>query len=434
MFDFNDDTLPRRLFLERCASAAFGLSVLPASLSTSMAAPPTGKPAENGFGKAKHVIFLMIGGGLTHIDTFDPKEDNGPGSAIQNSAGGRFTDYIPEIARVAEKMCVIRSMTAKIGTHKEASYFMRTAFKPIGTTLHPMLGAWAQQLLGRSHKILPSTVCVGRDAGYGNGFLPSSMSPLPILDPEAGLQFLKPTGSVAQLQKQLATLNELDSAFTKRFADRNVKAYSDFYDDAVRLMSGKDGAAFDLTKEPDSLRDAYGKSVGRKGEPGARTKFGQGCLLARRLIESGVRFVEVQFGGWDFHKNLEQGLDELAPELDQGYAQLIRDLDSRGLLGETLVVMTSEFGRTPNISNGGRNHHPPAFSSILAGAGVKGGHIHGATDAKGGAVDREPITVGELHATIGWAMGISPEMEIKSPNGRPFSIGNNSQPVMDLFV
>lgn len=434
MVNWNDDSLPRRWFLERCAASAFGLSILPFGQRLALADAKSG-PRLPGLGKAKRVIFLMIGGGLTHIDTFDPKDGNGPGSPLKNKAGERFTEYVPEIAKVADKMCVIRSMTANIGTHREASYFMRTAFKPIGTTLHPMLGAWAQELFGRSHKVLPSTVCIGRDANSGNGFLSSSLNPLPILDPEAGLQFLKPAGTVAQLQKQLATLNELDSQFTKRFPDRGVKAYSDSYDDAIKLMGGKDGEAFDLTKEPSKLRDAYGLVAGRKGETTTkRTAFGQGCLLARRLVEAGVRFVEVDFGGWDFHKNLEQGLDELAPELDVGYSQLLHDLDERGLLAETLVVMTSEFGRQPKVNNGGRGHHPPAFTSILAGAGSKGGSIYGATDKNGGTVDRDPVTVGQLHATIGWAMDISPEMQIKAPNGRPFTIGDNSKPVREVFA
>lgn len=419
----NNDTSHRRLFLKRCAASAFGVT-LPSLLQNDAFAAP--RPAANGagFGKAKRVIFLMIGGGLTHIDTFDPKkrDTKGPGDVVRNSADGEFTSFVPETAKVADKMCVIRSMTAKIGTHREASYFMRTAFKEINTIVHPMLGAWGQQLLGRSHPILPSTVCVGRDAGYGNGFLPSSMSPLPILDPEAGLQHRTPKGGLAALQDKLTKLNELDRAFREQYPDRNIKAYTDFYDDSVRMMGGKDGEAFDLTKEADAIREAYGK-----------TKFGQGCLLARRLIESGVRFVEVQFGGWDFHKNLDSGLEELAPVLDQSYAQLIRDLDQRGLFRDTLVVLASEFGRTPKISNGGRNHHPGAFTSVLAGAGIKGGHIHGATDAEGGKVTEKPVTVGELHATIGWAMGIRPDVQIASPNGRPFTIGDKALPVMELF-
>jgi len=426
MINRNDSGLHRRLFLERCAASAFGLSLLPLTQKLASAASNSeSNSSESGFGKARHVIFIMLGGGLTQIDTFDPKagDGKGPYERIQNSAGGHFTDCIPQIAKVADKMTVIRSMTANIGTHREASYFMRTAFREINTIKHPMLGAWAQRVLGRSHDILPSTVSINRDAGYGNGFLPSTMSPLPILDPEAGLQNLEPEHGLEEIRDRLAKLDKLDSAFRERYPDRNIKAYSDFYDDSVRLMGGKEGKAFDLTRESDAMRDAYG-----------RTQFGQGCLLARRLVETGVRFVEVQFGGWDMHKTLIQGLQEVGPVLDQVYAQLLRDLDERGLLADTLVVMATEFGRTPNISNGGRNHFPPAFTCTLAGGGVKGGLIHGATDDKGAEVTQSPVTPGELHATIGWAMGIRPDDEILAPNGRPFTIGDKSQPVLDVFA
>lgn len=341
---------------------------------------------------------------------------------IANNADERFTNYIPEIAKVADKLCVVRSMTAKIGTHREASYFMRTAYKENNTIVHPMLGAWGQEVLGRSHEIMPSTVSINRDAGLGNGFLSSSASPLPILDPEAGLQFLKPEMGVPELRTRIAALNKLDRAFQEAHPDRNVKAYTEFYEDSLRLMDGEEGKAFDITKESDSMRDAYG-----------RTKFGQGCLLARRLVETGVRFVEVAFGGWDMHKTLVPGMEENAPVLDQGFSQLIRDLDGRGLLGETLVVLATEFGRTPGFYNGGRNHYPLAFSTVLAGGGVKGGSVYGATDEDGGKVIENPCSVGKLHATIGWAMGIRHDHVIKSPSGRPFTVGDGETP-FDVFA
>ncbi|MCB1275202.1 DUF1501 domain-containing protein [Prosthecobacter sp.] len=417
-----DTSIARRQFLERCAASAFGLS-LPTFLTSSPALAAA--ESAQGFGKAKRVIFLMMGGGMTHIDTLDPKEETkGPTTTLLgNSAGGQFTNHIPQTAKIADKMCVIRSMTAKIGTHFEAQYFMRTAYKKINTIAHPMLGAWGQKVLGRSHEVLPSSVSVCRDAGLGNGFLPASMSPLAILDPDAGLQYLKPEAGVSEIRSRLETLNELDRVFREAHPDRNVQAYTDFYEDSVRMMSGQEGEAFDLSKEPDSMRDAYGRS-----------KFGQGCLLARRLVEAGVRFVEVRSSGWDMHKNLVTGLEEVAPSADQAYAQLIRDLDDRGMLAETLVVLASEFGRSPNYSGGGRNHYPVAFSTALAGGGVKAGHIHGATDSSGGKVVDKPMTVEEFHATIGWAMGIRPDLEIAAPNGRPFKVGAGSAPVLDVFA
>lgn len=418
-----DTSIQRRLFIKRCAASAFGLA-LPNFAQQPGAAEPLSGGA--GFGKAKNVIFIMVGGGLSHIDTFDPKSGDvkGPGDSIRNNADGEFTSYLPQIAKVADKMCVIRSMTAKIGTHQEAQYFMRTAFKENNTIVHPMLGAWAQRLLGRSHDILPSSVTINRGSDSGNGFLPASMSPLPILDPDAGLQHVKPKGNIHELEDRLAKLNKLDRAFREDHPDRNIRDYSDFYDDSLKLMKGEDGVAFDLTKESPKMRDAYG-----------RTKLGQGCLLARRLVESGVRFVEVHTKGWDFHKNLEPGLDELTPALDQAYSQLIRDLNQRGLLKDTLVVLATEFGRSPSYKNGGRNHYPAAFSTVLAGGGVKGGYIHGATDERGGKVMKDPVTVGDLHSTIGWAMGISPEAKIVSPSGRPFVVGDRTaKPVRSIFA
>jgi len=425
MHSLKDYTLARRSFIKRCAASAFGLTCLP-FLTTPASAAAVDTPLGAGFGKAKRVIFLFIGGGLTHIDTFDPKTgpSKGPGGIVATKAGDQFGSWLGKTARVADKMTVIRSMSAKIGTHREASYFMRTAYKESSTIQHPMLGAYAQAKLGKSHEVLPSTVSVCRDAGYGNGFLPASMSPLPILDPEAGLQYIKPTGELADLQASLDQLNQLDEPFREHYPDRNVKAYTDFYDDAIRLMGGKDGEAFDLSKEPKEVREAYGL-----------TKFGQGCLLARRLVESGVRFVEVQFGGWDFHKNLVQGLEEQAPILDHVYSTLITDLDQRGMLDDTLVVLTSEFGRTPTIKSGGRNHHPAAFSAALVGAGTRAGYIHGATDELGKSVAEKPVTPGDLHATIGWAMGIDLKQPLISPTGRPIPVGGHQAKVVtDVFA
>lgn len=419
-----DSTLARRRFLERCAASAFGLSA-PAFLSDAMASSTPTDSNEPGFGKAKRVIFLMMKGGMSHVDTLDPKEKSkGPETTlVANSADGQFTNYLAKTAEVADRMCVIRSMTAKIGVHGPASYFMRTGFKENKTILHPMLGAWGHAVLGRSHEILPSTVSVCSQADNGNGYFPSAASPLPILDPEAGLQYLRSKTPPEEIRSRLETLNKLDRGFREAYPDRNVTSYTDFYEDAVRMMSGKEGEVFDLAKESDTIRDAYGRS-----------KFGQGCLLARRLVEAGVRFVEVRSSGWDMHTDLVGRMEEVTPAVDQAYAQLILDLDSRGLLEETLVVLTTEFGRSPSFNNSGRNHFPIAFSTALAGGGVKGGHVYGATDDEGGTVVENPTTVENFHATIGWAMGIRHDHEVFTPSGRPFKIGAGNEPILDVFA
>jgi uncharacterized protein (DUF1501 family) len=223
--------------------------------------------------------------------------------------------------------------------------------------------------------------------------------------------------------KRISLLAELDSTFGKQAPDENVRAYGDFYDTTLQLLKSSDLKAFDLNSEPAAMREKYGKS-----------KFGQGCLLARRLVENGVRFVEVSSGGWDMHKQLEDSMEDRGAEFDHVLAALISDLDSRGLLDSTLVAVTTEFGRKPSFDGSGRGHHPIAFSTALAGGGVKRGYVHGASDAKGYAPASNPVTVGEFHATIAWAAGLPIEKEVMTPSGRPMTVGNKAKPVMAVFA
>ncbi len=419
------DEVTRRSFVEGCARAAFGLSILPlfkGATSLGAATTAVGRP---GFGSAKHIIFLQLIGGMSHIDTFDPKEGSSksPIGPLNTKAGYQVTGYLPKIAAVADKICVIRSMTAKVGVHAAAQYFMRTGYEQRGTIKHPALGAWAQHYLGPSHKTLPSSVCVNRNSDHGNGFFPATYSPLPILDPNAGLQHSAPPAGLGVVEKRLALVNQLDRTFRERFPDENVKAYNDFYENTLTLLKSSDLKAFDLAAEPAKLRETYGKS-----------KFGQGCLLARRLVESGVRFIEVTSGGWDMHSNLADSMEERGGEFDKGFAALLGDLDSRGLLKNTLVVVATEFGRKPDFTGNGRGHYPKAFSTVLAGAGVKRGYVHGASDDLGAEPTDKDMTVGSFHATIGWAAGLPLEKEVVAPNGRPFTVGNKGQPALEVFA
>ena len=363
--------------------------------------------------------------GFLRVDTFDPKASaTSPYKSLGTSADSEFTTGIPKLASVADRMCVIRSMTGKIGIHSDAQYFMRTAYTKRGTIKHPMMGAYASAILGPSHAVMPSTVSVNRSAGFGNGFLPNSVGPLPILDPNKGLQSVEHPKGLEHLSERLEILDELDQKFRESRPDKNVKAYTEFYDEAVRLMGGEEVKAFDLTQEDKKTRAAYGSS-----------RLGQGCLLARRLVESGVRFVEVADSGWDMHANLVGAMEEKAPVLDQSISQLILDLEQRGLLGETLVVLTTEFGRTPQGTGSGRGHYPSAWSVALAGAGVKAGSIVGGTEKDGRGVSGNPVTTGDLHATVGWAMGIPRGKEITSPSGRPFQIGDDEgRPILGAMA
>lgn len=277
------DPLSRRLFVERCAKAAFGLSVLPTRPVGAAEAPLT-ETRGPGFGSAQRIIFLQLRGGMSHIDTFDPKEgaSKGPKGAISTKAGFQLSEYLPKTAAVADQLCVIRSMSAKVGVHASASYLMRTGYEERGTIKHPMLGAWAQHFLGASHPHLPSSVAINRGSEHGNGFFPATYSPLPIIDPDAGLQYSVPYAGMKTMEDRLAMADRLDAGFRERFPDANLKAYNDFYEATMRLMRSTDLKAFNLGEETAAVKEAYGTS-----------KFGRGCLLARRLVESGVRFVEV---------------------------------------------------------------------------------------------------------------------------------------------
>jgi len=419
------DDPERRALVERLAKAAFGLAVLPWLPGTRAWAGPAAVPSARGHGSARAVIMLQLSGGMSHIDTFDPKEgpSKGPRGGLRTKAGFQVTEFLPQTATIADKLCVIRSMTAKVGVHESARYLMRTGYEKRGTVVHPALGPWLQQYLGPSHATLPSSVCVNRSPGHGNGFFPAGTSPLPILDPDEGLQHAQPGGRVGAMDRRLALLHALERNAPGVMADDHAKAYGDFYEGALRLMKGKDLDAFDIGGETEVVRASYGDS-----------KFGRGCLLARRLIERGVRFVEVESGGWDHHRELEDGMQDEGAQFDTAFAALIHDLEARSLLSSTLVVVATEFGRDPRMNGSGRGHYPKAFSCVLAGAGTKRGHVHGATDARGAEPVADPVTVPQLHATIGWAAGVPLDKEVVSPSGRPFTIGNKARPVMEVFA
>ena len=419
--------ISRRSFVERMAQAAFGISLLPflpgEGLRAAEASPTVARGP--GFGKAKAVIMLQLSGGLSQIDSFDPKTgaSKGPGDAVSTKAGYQVSSFLPETAKIADKITVIRSMTAKVGVHESARYLMRTGFEKRGTIVHPTLGAWAQHYLGESHRTLPSSVSINRPSNHGNGFFPATMSPLPILDPDEGLRNAVSRADAATMEKRLSLLKDMDRKFTDQVKDSSVAAYNDFYESTLRLMKGKDLECFDLTKEPADLRAKYGEN-----------RFGQGCLLARRLIEGGVRYVEVESGGWDMHKDIQGGMEDRGSEFDTAFAALISDLDSRGLLDSTMVVVATEFGRKPQFDGSGRGHHPLVFSCVVAGGGAKRGFVHGASDDAGGQVKSDPVTVGDLHATVAHACGMPIEQEVVSPCGRPFTVGNKGKPVGALFA
>jgi hypothetical protein len=425
------DPISRRAFCERWASAALGVTVLHGlggsafakeAAKTAAVAAPSGP----GYGKAKNIIFLQMIGGMTHIDTLDPKEGptQGPKTPIKTKADFQLGGTMTNLAKQADKISIIRSMTSKTGVHAAGQYVIRTGYEQRGTIKHPNIGAWAQHFLGHSHKTLPSSVCVNRQPQNGNGFFPSSFSPLPILDPDSGLQYAQSEASPEQMIKRLVMLDQLDAGFRERFQTSEVKSYTQFYDKTVSIMSSTDLEAFHLDDEPADLKAKYGKG-----------KFGQGCLLARRLVEKGIRAVEVAKGGWDMHNNIDDALDEHGAEMDQALAALLEDLQERGLLATTLVVLCSEFGRGPKINgNGGRDHHPKVFSTLFAGGGIKGGFIYGSSDNAGVAVADKQTSPQDFLSTIGWSLGLPIDEVVMSPSNRPFTVGDKGKAVMELFA
>jgi hypothetical protein len=418
----------RRDFMMRTAQATLGVTVMPA-LNLKAAEAVKSGPGTPGFGKAKNVIFLWMSGGMTHIDTWDPKTGStkGPTDPIKGKGQIDFLGGTMEnMAKVSDKISIIRSMSSKTGVHEAGTYIMKTGYEPRGTIVHPSLGAWGSHFLGRIKGVtLPDSVVVNSGSAYpGSGFFPPAMSPIPISNPETGLQNIKATTSEGQFQKRISLMDEFDSSFRKKFQSEEVKAYSEFYDETMKLMKSEDLKAFDLSQESAATREKYG-----------RTQFGSGALLARRLVQSGVRFVEVQTGGWDMHNNIDTALGTTAAGMDKVFAALIEDLAANGLLESTLVCMGSEFGRTPDINeNEGRDHYPLAYSTVFAGGGVKGGFVYGSTDKDGRRVADRQATPQDFQATIGHAMGLPVEEVVMSPSNRPFTVGDKGVPVIDIFA
>lgn len=417
----------RRVFLERAAMTALGVSLFPALDQAVKAAPVT-----NGPGKAKRLIYLFMNGGMTHLDTFDLK----PGHPNQgetrpiatNVPGLQISQYLPTLAANFDKLAVIRSMNTQTGDHEDGEYLMRTSYEEIATERHPSIGPWMQRFLGRQNKALPDTVLIGAPPRHpGAGFLDPSFSPLPIGDANRGLENTKPPEYLTadSFDKRVNLIQRFDKKFREKYKSRDIKSYSDFYSEATSLLSSGELKAFDLNQEKNEDRDRYG-----------RDPFGQGCLLARRLIESNVRCVEVTCGGWDMHNSIFNGptLPSRAAVLDKGLGNLLKDLSDRGLLEETLIVLATEFGRSPEINyNAGRDHHPAAFSVALAGGGIRGGQFYGTSDSAGHSVDSDGVTPADFNATIATALGLPLEQEIHSPTGRPFKVAHDGKAIDKLF-
>ncbi len=436
----SDHFATRRVLLEYAARTMLGVTVLPAGLLSAAGdktkkndVKPADVETEGKGGSAKHVIFLYMNGAMTHLDTFDLKpgrETQGETKGIAtNVPGMQFGQTLPELAKIASDLAVIRSLHTETGDHEGGRYFLRTSYKEIASIRHPGMGAWALKILDRQSKTLPDNVLIGGEARHpGAGFLEPAYTPVPVGDPNVGLQNTVTPKYLtdATFEKRMELITRFDSDFRKKFPQKQVDAYSEFYRQANQLIHCDELKAFDLNQEKPEVRDKYG-----------RDQFGQGCLLARRLVEHNVRYIEIGLGGWDMHTDIYQNdkLSSHAGNLDRAASVLINDLKSKGLLKKTLVVLGTEFGRSPHLNaNGGRDHHPGVFSGFFAGGGIKGGHFYGTSDKDGFRPEDDGVTVADFNATIAHALGLPLQKEFSSKSGRPFKVAHDGKPLVKLFA
>ena len=330
--------------------------------------------------QGRSMILLWMAGGPSQIETFDPKpgaENGGPTTGIDTSVSGiQIAQAWPKTAQAMKELALIRSMTNKEGNHQRASYQLHTGYLPTGTVKHPILGASLAKQVANVNLELPAVVSIGRGE-LGAGFLGVDYEPLTVTEPGDMPANVEPTIAGSRYQRRLGLLGRLEGDFAARGAKAAVDSHRRVYDKATRLVNSPNIKVFDISDEPESLRKQYGDS-----------DFGRGCLLARRLVEKGVTFVEVVSRGWDTHDNNFERTTTLANSVDPAMATLIADLKERGRLDSTLVVWMGEFGRTPKINaKTGRDHFPKAFNVALAGGGVRGGQVIGKTAADGMQVE-----------------------------------------------
>ena len=407
--------MKRKDFIRNTAYSLFGVSVLGQSMGAPIKADPKSK--------VKSVIYIYLQGGMSHLDSFDPKEDEeikGTTKAIgTNVPGIQISEHLPKLAEIMDKIAIVRSMSSTAGAHKQGQYIARTSYQLRGSIIHPALGAWAASEIKRETE-LPGYVLISGPSNHpGAGYLPKKFSPLPIVDPNRGLANSK---SDPKLTERLGLLNSVNK--TANVKQPKIAEYVQFYDETLKLLNSSELNVFNLNKVDSKRRNDYGMN-----------KIGQGCLLAKRLVKQGITFVEVENGGWDTHVNNFDKLAQKLPEIDTAISALVADLESEGLLDTTLIAIATEFGRTPKINtNTGRDHHPAAYSSVLIGGGIKGGMVYGETDNRGQKVKENKVSIQDFNATIGRALGLPVDKEVFSPSGRPFHIAGNGTPIKDILL
>jgi uncharacterized protein (DUF1501 family) len=386
--------------------------------------------------KAQSVIHVFLPGGISHQETFDPKpyapiEYRGEIGTVTTNTGEVISATLPRLAQVADKFAMVRSMTHGEAAHERGTHNMFTGYKPSPAIVFPSMGSVVSHEYGPRNN-LPPYVCVPNQPNEyaGSGYLSSSFAPFSLgADPAAAgfrVQDLNLPGGVDETRfaRRRSALEAVNAYFAMRNRSDAVSAMDTFYERAYSLISSQAAReAFDIEKESPQVRDEYG-----------RNEAGQRLLMARRLVAAGVRMVTLTYGSWDLHNSITAGMQNQLPALDQALAALLVDLDRLGLLATTLVMVSSEFGRTPKINGtAGRDHWPKVFSVMLAGGGIHGGTVHGASDATASEPDRDPVDPADLATTVYHLLGIVADKELMAPGDRPIEIVNGGKLVQPLI-
>jgi len=378
--------------------------------------------------KAEHVILFWNGGGMSHIDTWDPKPGRptqGEFQAIKTSVPGiQLSEIFPELAKQMHHCSLIRSIAGTQGAHGRATYNLQTSYNQSANLIHPGFGSVVVHEK-KKHGDLPAYISIGGRAPRAS-YLGQTCEAYYVGGPGEKDPYLSFPEGIAKERgnKRLERLAKFNSRFAKGNRNESLEATQTSIKDAVRLMRSPALKAFELDKVPTTTLNRYGD-----------TAFGRGALVAKQLVETGVRFVQVNRGGFDTHSENFAAMRNHGEVMDPALASLVEDLAESGMLQKTLVVMLSEFGRTPRINdNVGRDHYPTVFSGFLAGGGTKGGQVIGASDQNGEQPHERPVKVADLHATFCHALGINPDKEVMTPLSRPMKLVDGGQPVSELFV
>ena len=419
------NSVSRRRFIHQVSAAAVAAGTLNLHDLFSLQAAELRK-------QGKSMILLWMGGGPSQFETFDPKPgttSGGDTKSISTSVADiKIAQGWNETAKVMDDVALIRSMTNKEGSHPRATYQLHTGYIPSGSVKHPSLSANIAKEIADPEFDLPAVVSVGRGLMQGSaGFLGVDYESFVVDNPGQLPANVANLVSKGRYTRRLGLLDELEGEFAQKGGEVVVRNHRQLYKKTSKMVMSPKVGAFQFDNEPKDLVTRYGDS-----------QFGRGCLLARRLVETGVTFVEVNSrgtgGNWDTHDNLYERVGNLSSQVDPAMATLITDLKQRGLLDSTLVVWIGEFGRTPRINpRGGRDHYPRAFNAAIAGCGIKGGQVIGSSTKDGSAVATDPVTPADLFQTICKALEVDPDAENISPLGRPMKIVDGGKVVDKLF-